>query len=214
MIGMIGKKRLAILAFLIVINAAMAGAVYFYLTPQNDKLEKELRTVKAQSAGKQSETERLRSEYKDIQKKKTHFDNLEQAGFFSDQSRFVGQKRIEDIQKFTSILTARYEIRSAVTEKNPFTAPAGHIILNSPVSVSMDALDDVDVYNFIYWMENAFPGHVSVKSLSLSRELEINDAVVREVGNGIPVTLVKGAVEFNWRTMLPESQVAQPAVAP
>lgn len=207
MMQVIGAKRVFALFVLIAVNAVLAASVYLYFAPQNKQLEQDLRATKSQISQKRSEADRLRVEYQQIQDRKTHFETLEATGFFSDQSRVVARERIEAIQKATNILTARYNIRSAEIEKSPEAEKAGHVILDSAVSVDLDALDDVDVFNFIYWIENAFPGHVSLTDMSLRRVLDINDATLRQIGNGIPTVLVSGSVEFDWRTMVPQDQV-------
>lgn len=207
MIQVIGFKRALALFVLIAVNAVLAASVYMYFIPQNEKLDRDLRMTKAQISEKRSEADRLRVEYQQIQDRKAQFETLTQSGFFSSQSRVVARKRIESIQKATNILTARYNIKSAEVEKNPEVENAGHVILDSAIDVSLDAMDDVDFFNFIYWIENAFPGHVSMKEVSLRRVLDINEATLRQIGIGTPTVLISGRIGFDWRTMVPKDQV-------
>lgn len=79
------------------------------------------------------------------------------------------------------------------------------MMLDTPVSLTIEAMDDVDFFNFIYWIENGFPGHISVSSLSMERTLDVNDVTLRQIGSGVETTLVKGKVSFNWRTLIPET---------
>jgi hypothetical protein len=75
--------------------------------------------------------------------------------------------------------------------------------------VTIDALDDIDVYSFIYWMENAFPGHAAVTSLTLERKIDIDEVTLRQIGNGVPTVLVSANVAFDWSTMVPRANLPQ-----
>lgn len=208
MIQILGIKRILTLLILAGINAALAAGVYLFFIPHNQQLGAELTNLTSQVSAKRADTERLQSEYQVIQEQKVYFSGLEAAGFFSDQNRAVARQRVNDIQRFTNVLSAKYNITSAQVEKTALADEAGYVVLNSPVTVDVEALDDVDFYTFVYWLENAFPGHVSVKTLKAERSLDVNEATLRSVGNGTPAALIKGSVSFDWRTMIPADKVA------
>ena len=203
----LGVKRILILAVLIGINAAVGAATYLYFMPHNDDLTRQLQTLTSQVTAKRADTNRLQNEFQEIQQQKVYFGNLQAGGFFSNQNRAVARQRINDIQQFTNILSAKYDITAATVEKSPPADDAGYVILDSPMHIDVEAIDDIDVYNFLFWVENAFPGQVSTKSIDISRVTDVNEATLRELGSGIPVTLIKASVGFDWRTMVPASQV-------
>jgi hypothetical protein len=150
----------------------------------------------------------MRSELQQIDALKARFAALKQAGFFSDQNRLVARRRITDIQQKTGVLQAKYDIGSGQVVKAPGAEEAGYAILKSKVSVSVEALDDIDVYNFIYWMENTFPGHMMVASVKMTRPTELNEAVLRAIGSGQATTLIKADLVFSWRTMVAADSVS------
>ena len=207
MIQVLGIKRILALVFLIALNAAFAATVYMYTMPQGEKLKRDLRSTRAQIAGKRSETERMRNEFDQIQQQKTYFEALQAAGFMSDQNRLVARRRIMNIQQYTKILKVSYNIKAASVVKNPTADKAKYVVLSSRISADVESLDDIDVYNFIYWMRNAFPGHIAVEDIQLNRTLDLNEATLRAIGSGAATPLVKGRVEFLWRTMVPKSEV-------
>jgi hypothetical protein len=208
MFQILGLKRIAILLVLVAINGLLAAVTYLYLIPHNDDLSRQLDTLNANVSTKRNDTARLEGEFQVIQKQKANFEDLQTAGFFSNQNRAVARQRITDIQKFTNILSAKYDITAASIEKNPLAADSGDVVLNSPVDIKVDALDDVDFYNFVYWVENAFPGLVSVKTIRVARITDVNETTLRGIGSGIPVTLVNGEVLFEWRTMVPAKDIS------
>lgn len=207
MMQVLGIKRILMLVVLVAANAALAAATYLYVVPENNRLESELRSVRSQISTKRAEADRLRNEFEQIQEQKAYFEGLETAGFMSDQNRLVARRRIMNIQQYTKVLRAGYDISSADVVNNKIADEIGYVVLSSPISVDVEALDDVDFYNFIYWMENAFPGHVSVGSVNMERALDLNEATLRAIGSGTPTALIKGKVNFVWRTMVPEDEV-------
>ncbi len=211
MIGLIGTKRLTMLAALVAANAALGGAAYAYLAPQNMKLDRELKTATAQVASKRSEAQRLRDEIQTIQEEKEKFELLESAGFLEDQDRLDARKTMEAVQSYARVLSARYNIDPGVIQEIDETNQAPQVLLNSPIKVDVDALDDVDVYNFLYLMENAFPGHVAVKSIALERKLDLNEVTLRQIGSGIPTVMMAGEIVFDWKTMLARDKIVTEA---
>ena len=75
MLQVLGIKRVLILVALVSLNAAMASANYLYMIPQNTILERDLRAVKSEISGKRMESERLRTEFMQIQEQKTYFED-------------------------------------------------------------------------------------------------------------------------------------------
>jgi len=207
MLQVLGIKRVLILVALVSLNAAMASANYLYMIPQNTILERDLRAVKSEISGKRMESERLRTEFMQIQEQKTYFEAIRDSGFMSVQNRLVARRRIMDIQQYTNVLRATYSIDSAQVINNEDIKNVKHVLLRSPITVEIDALDDLDFYNFIYWMENAFSGHISATNIKIRRLLDINEASLRAIGSGAPTALISGRVDFIWQTMVPESDI-------
>ncbi len=203
----LGIKRIVILLVLAGINGLLGAVTYLYVMPHNDDLTRQLATITSNVTSKRKDTGKLVGEYNIIQKQKANFEDLRSAGFFSNQNRAVARQRIADIQKFTNVLSAKYEITAAKIDKNPLATDSGDVVLNSPVNIKVDALDDVDFYNFVYWVENGFPGIVSVTSVKVSRATDVNETTLRAIGSGIPVTLISAEVAFEWRTMVPAKDV-------
>lgn len=205
MIGVLGTKRLIGTVVLLLLNVGLAAAVYMYLMPQSDQLVREARGLRGRVSVKLADSEKLRLEHQQIQEQKSRFENLRASGFFSDQNKVLARTKIEAVQKYSGILSAAYNISPASTSAGKLTEGTGHMMLDTPVSLTIEAMDDVDFFNFIYWIENGFPGHISVSSLSMERTLDVNDVTLRQIGSGVETTLVKGKVSFNWRTLIPET---------
>lgn len=209
MIDILGPKRVLIILVLLVACGVLGAAQYLFMIPENERLQQEINGVRASIASTRAEAERMREEYKQVQEQKAFYGDLDASGFFNDQNRVVARERVEAIQRMTRALAVRYDIKGAILEANQFAAEAGHVVIDSPVSLDVDALDDVDIFSIIYWMENAFPGHVSLNFLQIDRVLDVSAPVLRQIGNGVPTVLVKGKLSFDWRTLRPQTKVEE-----
>lgn len=206
MIKIIGPRRIIILSALIAVNAALAAGTYMYLIPQNEKLERNLRQVKREISTKRADTDRLRTEHTQILGQKNSFENLKEAGFLGHQDRFLVRDRMEAIQSYSRVLTAKYNIQPVTLEESKEAAKSNQVVLNSKMNADVDAVGDIDIYRFIYWLENGFPGHITINNVVLRRRNEVNDVTLRQLGTGTPLVMVNGKMDFEWRTMVPREE--------
>lgn len=218
MIQILGYKRVLTLAILLGLNIVLGVALYYFIIPQKAKTEAELRTVTTAVVARRAEIETLRTQYEQVQEQKALFGELQKSGFFNAQDRVQARKMIEAIQTNSHVLSAKYAIRAAEVVENPIAANADHVVLESPITFTVEALDDIDVYSFIYWLENAFPGHISVDRFSIERAKEVDEVSLRQIGNGVPTVMVLATIDTSWRTIVPRAQAAiqfgQPSVPP
>lgn len=208
MIKLIGAKRLVIIAVLAGLCAVLGASSFMLIKPQNEKVDRELRQLKSDISFKRSETNRFREEMAEIQNEKNTFQSLQSLGFLGEQSRLEARKRIEAIQSYSRILSARYNIAPGKVENTATATDADQVLLKTEIVIDLDALDDADIYKFISLMESAFIGHVSVTSLELERVLDLNEVTLRQIGSGIPAVLVKAKLVLNWQTLLSRQQAA------
>lgn len=197
-----------ILLFLLAVNAALAAALYLYVQPQSQSVARELGATRSQVSTMRADASALRDDIEQIEEKKTYFNNLQAVGFMSDQNRLVARRRIMDIQQYSKVLKATYDISSAEVLANNNLTNSNQVVLSSKLGVNIDAMDDIDFYSFIYWLRNTFPGHVSIDSLTLERVADVNDVTVRQIGSGVPMTMVKGGLQAKWRTIVSKNVVA------
>lgn len=211
MIKVLGIKRVLTLAILFGINVVLAAMLYFVVMPGKDSTETELRNTRAAVQSRRAEVTRLQTEYQQIQQEKSLFGDLENSGFFGSQDRLEARKTMESIQTASHVLSAKYNINAVEPKENSAAAISDHIILQSPVSVQIDALDDVDVYNFLYWVENGFPGQALITDITLERKQDIDENVLKQIGNGSPAVLMTASVKFAWNTFVPRDKSPVPS---
>ena len=165
MIGILGIQRIIILAVLIVLNAALAAGTYLYLVPENVKKEREKRGIQSEVSTLRGDIDRMQVEFEQLEDQKAEFEALAADDFFKNQSRREAELALNSVQRRSGVIKAIAKIDSGKLEENEEAKKAEHTILKSPMSVEIQALDDISVFNYIHLIEQSFPGHVSVENI-------------------------------------------------
>lgn len=207
MIKVLGTKRVLMIVFLVAINVAFAAGVYVYLVPEITAKERELGISRGQISTLQSDISRLEIEFDQLEEQQAEFNRLQEKGFFGAQGRREAELVLEKIQKQAGVVSAVANIKAGELQENEEAAKAEYIILSSPVEVKIEALDDVDVFKYIYLVEQFFPGHVAVTNIDLERKMDVSGPVLRSIASGSNLTLVEATVQMVWRTMIPKTDV-------
>jgi len=209
MIEALGKKRVFLLVILLAINAFIGAVVFLYLLPEKQKTRQQLRAVSGQVSTVQNDLNNLRVDLEDLQKQQSTFETLSQRGFFDLQGRKQAVSVLEGLDEKSGVISSKVSISAGEVDRNPEAVKAGYVVLSSPVSITIEAVDDVDIFNYIHLINNVFPGHVSIDEFVIKRELDVSGTILRAIAAGERPKMVDGRVEMTWRTMIPQSAVRQ-----
>lgn len=207
MIRVLGARRVLTLVALLALNALMGAAVYLYLMPEQMKKNNELNSLRGQTSTVQSDIDRMQIEFDQLAVQQSQFEKLRDRGFFGAQGRREAEKVLQRIQQEAGVVSAVANIQSGKIEDSEEAQKAEHKILVSPVSIKLSAVDDVDVYKYLYLVERFFPGHISIKTIILERKMSINNTVLRAIATGAKPQLVTADIQAEWRTMIPQKDV-------
>lgn len=208
MIRVIGFQKILILIVLAAVLVLAALYNFYILKPSSILVERELRQNKSEISEVQTNMDNLVQGLAKFEGQKQKFETVRKYGFFDPQNRVQTKQRFNVMQKEAQLLSARYTIKPAQIEKNEKVAEAGYKIVNTEIDLSLEALEDGDIYNFLYLLNYGFPGQVSITSLDLSRDVEITQPLLRQIGVGEASGLVKATFRLNWRTMLPDETLS------
>lgn len=207
MIRILGIRRILTLVVLLGLNAVVAAGLYLYLLPEHAAKDRELKGLRGQISTKQSDIDRMQIEFDQLAEQQEQFDELREHGFFSAQGRREAEKVFQRIQQEAGVVSAVANIQAGAIEDNEEAMKAEHKILVSPVSIKISAMDDVDVFRYIYLVERFFPGHITVNKITLERQAEITGPILRSIASGTNPQLVTADIEAQWRTMIPQKDV-------
>ncbi len=214
MFKVLGNKRVAFIAILSLLLGGIAYGYYEWLVPTHEKSMQDLATSKAAVDQKYAEVVKLKEEYVLLQSQLRVFKELEARGFFNDQDRAAAIEKLDKLSKLSGLLKANLKLDSGQLISDPTADLAGQVVVKSPVTVDVKSIDDVDVYTFLKFVEEKFPGRVDVTSLSLKRMEIFDTTILRKIGGGSPTPLVESKITFDWLTMAPKNIVAPSSTFP
>lgn len=203
MIALLGFKRVAILAALVGLNLLIGSAAYLYLIPEFKRKETENRGLQGQISTLRSDIDRMQVEYEQLQSQQEFFTELKTNGFFDRQGRRAAQTALENIQQEAGVNSAVTSIEALSVIEDPEAAKADHKILSSPMNINIDAVDAVDVFRYVGFLVQKFPGHVEIAHFRMERKADINGTVLRAIASGENPKLVEAEIKTIWRTMVP-----------
>jgi hypothetical protein len=207
MIDVIGTKRLSIILLLVALNVLMAVAGYLYLIPQEEDSVKRLRAVKSEVSAIQSNISTIQREFEELGVQQADFEKLKQTGFFNAQTRNEAKILFQTVQDESGVISALVTIKPGAVEENLEAQKAKHKILSSAIEVDIQAMDDTSIYKYISLIQQNFIGNLSIDVLEIRRMEEVTPLVLSEIAEGRDKAMVTAKLVFNWRTMIPETQV-------
>ena len=202
--GILGPKQILTILILLGVNVLLGAVIYGFLLPQTQVTEQSARSIKAQTSARRNEITNLKEEYAKLEAQTRIVKELEARGLYNDQNRVFAQQMIDKMQSMAGLLKARYTISSGSIVADANAQDANLQVISSPVKMEIEALDDMDVYGFVGLLQKRFPGVVDITRLQVTRAMEMTQPALRQIGNGTPVVLVKGSLEFNWKTLAPQ----------
>lgn len=208
----LGRKRVIALFALAILNGLTAYAYYSYFEPQRLESDKQLSVARSDLETKREEIKKLKLEYVLLQSQLRSYKELEAKGFFNDQNRVKAQESFEKLRNISGVLKAKYDIQAGIRVEDAKAKEANYVVLKSPVTVELDSLDDGDIYSFVKLIQERFPGKVDIATINVTKNEKMTSGILRKIGSGEPVTMVKSKIEFDWRTMAPLATIDPSAV--
>lgn len=207
MIEAIGIKRIIILLVLAALTGIFGFLHLSVFSPKSESAMRQASALRGQIVTLRDETEALKTDMTRFRERSIQFKKISDAGFFNDQSRVLARQRLEEMQIESKLLAARYEIKRARIVNSERASKAGYGILETPITLQLSAIDDVDIYKFIYMLNYTFPGQISIVDMELVRRLEVTPEILKEIGLGRPPEIISAKLNVEWRTMVKQENL-------
>ena len=208
MLQALGRSRIIVLVVLVLLNGGAAYGLYEHLAPMRLAAEQKLTGARSELEAKRQEIQKLKEEYALLQSQLRYYKDLQAKGFFNEQGRVEAQEVFEKLRTISGVLKAKYDISAGALVSDPRATDAGYVILNSPIKVELDSLDDVDVYSFLKLIQERFPGKVDIVSMNITKKGNLTSENVRAIGQAKPVALVNSTINFQWKTMASQASIS------
>lgn len=207
MIQLIGYQKSLILAVLVIVTGILAFVNFSMFGPQARKATMQLGGIQSEEARLRQEVSAMRGEQEQFEEQKALFEILKLRNFFGDQDRVHAREVLGAMQRQAKLLSVKYEIRSAGALEFDGITDEKYAVMSSPIAIEIEAVDDLDVYNFIYLLTYRFPGQVSIKKLDIVRPVRLTTDVLKSIGTGSPIPLIRAKIEAEWNTVVPRESI-------
>lgn len=207
MVNVLGIKRIIILGALIALNLVVAGLLYGVFKPEEVKKKNELSSVKRQVSTLRNDLSKILVEFEQLETQKEEFATLKQKSFFEEQDRRQAQEILEQIQDASGVISAKASIGGGKTEDHIEAQKSDHKIVISIINIEIAALDDTDIFNYVWLLENKFPGYVDIKEFSYERVEDVDREVLQKISAGEFPQVVKAKISAEWKTMISADDV-------
>jgi len=209
MIRLIGLNKIFLMLFLGMLLALFVFYYYMVASPEIASNDRELRNNNGEISKISNDLNQLKIGIEQFKEQEDQFQSLYKHDLFNPQDRVEARKRLTAIRDSSGVSSAQYTINSAKVDKNEDIKKAGYKILNTPMTFRIEAIDDLDVYRFIYLLNHGFPGQITLEEVSVSREEEITLPLLKQIGIGQEEMrpLINAEIEASWRTSVPDTQL-------
>lgn len=208
MIKAVGYNKI----LLIVILGALLVATFLYnkeyLAPELLNQQRKLAAINSEISTMTNDLDQLRNQLSQFEKEKEDFASIQALGFFDSQNRVETKKLISQMQRESRLLTARYTVKPAQYISDDKTLEAGYKILKTDMNFKLEAIEDVDIYKFIYLLNYGFPGQLHINDFVISKEADITLPLIRKIGVGQSESIIGATLNITWQTMVPDETTA------
>lgn len=203
------SNRIVYFVLLLLLIVGGGGyALYDYLIPAREQLDRQLSSTRSAVDSKYHEVVKMKEEFVLLQSQLRTFKELEARGFFDNQDRAAAVENFTKLVDRVGLLKAKINFASGEVIPNDLAKQAKQILIKSHGTVEVESLDDVDVYTLLKYMQERYPGSVDITKMRLERTETMNAAILRQIGSGNPLAMVRGNFEFDWRTMTSSGDAA------
>jgi len=206
MINILGGKRIITLLALLAINVVLVATWLMYLTPSKIQAERDLAGLKSNINTARSEISLMQSQYQDLTRLQERFDVIKDDGFFNLQRRRDAEEMLQEVQDRSGVIAASVKLSPGKSSDDIGDNQTDYLLLESSMEITLDALDDADVFRYIFYIQEYFPGHISIESVDLKRENDLSVDLLKSITNKQNPKMVGAVVDLVWRTMIPKSE--------
>ena len=214
MLKILGRSRVILLTVLVLLTAIFGGLWLQVLAPARENVERNLSTANSALEAKREDIRKLKKEYILLQNQISSYEKVKQLGFFNDQNRVLAQETLDDFRATSGVLKANYNVMAGEEVTDERATAINYMVIKSPVDIAIESIDDGDFYNFLKLVLEQFPGRSNLEKLTIEKKDALTQDVLKDIGSGEPVPLIRGVIKYNWFSMSKKETALPDANAP
>ena len=135
----------------------------------------------------------------------------QREGFLGMQNRLAAARILEDLRRRYRISSLDYQIDPVSVVNIARQQDSSELELGeSKISLSLRGFLDSDLKGFITGLMQEMPGHITVRSVEISKLASPGPQMLLRISRGEAAALVSGEVEVSWRSLHDSSADAAP----
>lgn len=198
----VSKKKIIFITVLFVLAVLSATYAELYAKPNLLKDDKALKRTTKELNETKEQNLKVEDELIYMRQKKEDFRLLERAGFFEKQNREIIQKSVDDAMRASGITGGGFRVSPPACMVNDDFRDSNFVLLASPVTVTIEAYEDLSVYKFVDLFVQTLPGYVVMESIEVVRTRDVTRNLLQEIGAGNKVALMTSRVLLTWYTVV------------
>lgn len=207
MLQSLGIKKIFILSALVVMSLLVVAYRYLYIVPNNDYIKREVSLNQSQVAESREKINSFAFNYERLTEQKDKYDLIEKTDFFNTQDRLRFRDLVSVIKDKSGVLSAKYNVGVVKVESNSEAKEVGHKLLKTKITFDLGAIEDSDIYSFVFLLNQGFPGVLEIKKFEISRSKKLTQSVLKRIGAGNYEPLVNAKIDAVWWTLVPSNAV-------
>lgn len=214
MIKLLGFKRTLILGILLGVNALFGVMYLLWASPQTETLNTQLMGLRSEISRLQTNIQNTKADMQMLKENLPTYDLLLKAGFMQEQDRFVMSRALEDIKANAHVQGFSFSVGDIREITNADAELAGKRLLHSRIDVSaISSPLDINVFDMLRLIENAYPAHARIHSFKISRAGQITQDTINRMTEA-PVSMISSQLTFDWFSLgeMPQNAGVPPGV--
>lgn len=190
----------------------ISAGVFGYLLPQRSFYRQSEQDAQSTIGDLQIRMRDVRAQQERNRTDRERYAQYQREGFLGMQDRLAAARTLEDLRTRYRISSLDYQIDpvSRVSIARP-QEDSGLQMSESKISLNLRGFLDRDLNGFVTGLIREMPGHVTVKSVQITKLASPDPQLLLRIGRGEDAALVSGEIELFWRALQNSSADAAPS---
>ncbi len=197
------QKRVIKIGVVCTAIVILLGIGYYFVSNYQDKLVQQIAEEKSKTSANQAQTKIIEKQVLDAKDALVFYNDFNDSGNSDPQNfrRDFAKNLLMKLKDSNNIMDLKFTMDQFTKLGDQYTKPTV-AVYSSKVSVPFSAISDIDAYNLIKNISDAFPGDVKILSYNVKKTRDINDENLIQLSTGsLPDGFITGEMTFEWRSI-------------
>lgn len=196
-----------LILFLAFLNAGVISVYFLHTKGSLEDIENTIDRSKDNIRDIEAQISEIKYDRQKIIELEAQYKDILDAGYLENQDRIIIQRNFDRMADVSKIINANYTATRGEVLPDDQAEEAGYALVKTDIRVSLESIDDIKIYDFLYLIDQFYPGITNMRSIRVEKVRELSRASLMEMTGSEPEPLAEGAVEFEWISLVPETDL-------